>query len=48
MQTHSLAGSIGDTQFLSVLDRLHITFMSANPNVEALKHVVSALEEVAG
>jgi hypothetical protein len=46
-KTHSLAESIGDTQFVSVLDRLHIQSMSAIPNLEALMHLVSELEEVA-
>jgi hypothetical protein len=47
-RTHSLAESIGDTQFVSVLDRLHIASMSAIPNLEALRLLVSELEEVAG
>jgi hypothetical protein len=47
-RTHSLAESIGDTQFVSVLDRLHIPSMRAIPNLEALRHLVSELEEVAG
>jgi hypothetical protein len=47
-RTHSLAESIGDTQFVSVLDRLHIPSMSAIPNLEALRHLVSELEEAAG
>lgn len=47
-RTQSLAESIGDTQFVSVLDRLHITSMSAIPNLEALRRLVSELEEVAG
>jgi hypothetical protein len=47
-RTHSLAESIGDTEFVSVLDRLHIASMSAIPNLEALRHLVSELEEVAG
>jgi hypothetical protein len=46
-KTHSLAESIGDTQFVSVLDRLHIQSMSAIPNLEALMHLVSELEEAA-
>jgi hypothetical protein len=46
-RTHSLAESIGDTQFVSVLDRLHIVSMSAIPTLEALRHLVSELEEVA-
>ena len=46
-KTQSLAESIGDTQFVSVLDRLHIRSMSAIPNLEALMQLVSELEEVA-
>ena len=47
-KTRSLAESIGDTQFVSVLDRLHIASMSTIPNLEALKGLVSELEAVAG
>jgi hypothetical protein len=47
-RTHSLAELIGDTHFVSVLDRLHIASMTAIPNLEALKHLVSELEQVAG
>jgi hypothetical protein len=47
-RTHSLAESIGDTQFVSVLDRLDIASIGAIPNLEALRHLVSELEEVAG
>ena len=47
-RTHSLAESIGDTQFVSVLDRLHISSMTAIPTLEALRHLVSELEELAG
>jgi hypothetical protein len=47
-RTHSLAESIGGTQFVSVLDRLHIASMTAIPTLEALKHLVSELEQVAG
>jgi hypothetical protein len=46
-KTRSLAESIGDTQFVSVLDRLHISSMNAIPNLEALKGLVSELEIVA-
>ena len=46
-KTQSLAESIGDTQFVSVLDRLHIRSMSSIPNLEALMQLVSELEEVA-
>ena len=47
-KVRSLAESIGDTQFVSVLDRLHIASMSAIPNLEALKDLVSELEGLAG
>jgi len=46
-KTRSLAESIGDTQFVSVLDRLHIRSMNAIPNLEVLRHLVSELEAVA-
>ncbi len=44
----SLAESIGDTQFVSVLDRLHIASMTTIGNLEALKQLVSELEGLAG
>jgi hypothetical protein len=47
LKTQSLAETIGDTQFVSVMDRLHIGSMSAIPSLEALMHLVSELEEVA-
>jgi hypothetical protein len=47
-KAHSLAESIGDTQFVSVLDRLHIGSMTTISNLEALKHLVSELEGLAG
>jgi hypothetical protein len=47
-KVRSLAESIGDTQFVSVLDRLHIASMSTIPNLEALRNLVSELEAVAG
>ena len=47
-KVRSLAESIGDTQFVSVLDRLRIPSMSAIPNLEALRDLVSELEAVAG
>ena len=46
-KTHSLAESIGDTQFVSVLDRLQIRSTSTIPNLEVLRHLVSELEAVA-
>jgi hypothetical protein len=47
-KAHSLSQSIGDTQFVSVLDRLQIGSMSAIPNLEALRTLVSELESLAG
>jgi hypothetical protein len=47
-KAHSLAESIGDRQFVAVLDRLHMASTSAIPNLEALRHLVSELEELAG
>ena len=47
-KVQSLAESIGDTQFVSVLERLHIESMTAIGNLEALKHLVSELEGLAG
>jgi hypothetical protein len=46
-KAHSLAESIGDTQFASLLDRLHIASMSDIPNLEALRNFVSELEATA-
>jgi hypothetical protein len=47
-KVHSLAESIGDTQFVSVLDRLHIGSMTTISNLKALRHLVSELEGLAG
>ncbi len=47
-KVHSLAESIGDMQFVSVLDRLHIGSMTTIRNLEALRHLVSELEGLAG
>ncbi len=47
-KVQSLAESIGDTQFVSVLERLHIGSMATIGNLEALKHLVSELEGLAG
>jgi hypothetical protein len=47
-KAQSLADSIGDAQFVSVLDRLHIGSMTTISNLEALKHLVSELEGLAG
>jgi len=47
-RAHSLSESIGDTQFVSVLERLHIGTMSAIPNLEALRTLVAELEGLAG
>jgi hypothetical protein len=47
-KAQSLAESIGDTQFVSVLDRLHIGSMTTICNLEALRQLVSELEGLAG
>jgi hypothetical protein len=47
-KAQSLAESIGDTQFVSVLDRLHIGSMTTIGNLEALRNLVSELEGLAG
>jgi hypothetical protein len=47
-KAHSLAEAIGDTHFVSVLDRLHIGSMTTIRNLEALRHLVSELEGLAG
>jgi hypothetical protein len=47
-KAHSLAESIGDTQFVSVLDRLHIGSMTTIRNLEELRNLVSELEGLAG
>jgi hypothetical protein len=43
----SLSEEIGDTQFVSVLDQLQIRSMTAIRNLETLKRLVTALEELA-
>jgi hypothetical protein len=43
-KAHSLAESIGDTQFVSVLHRLRIGSMTTIRNLEVLRHLVSELE----
>jgi hypothetical protein len=47
-KAHSLSESIGDTQFVSVLDRLQIGTLNAIPSLEALRTLVSELEGLAG
>ena len=47
-KAQSLAESIGDTQFVTVLERLQIASITAIPSLEALKHLVSELEAMAG
>jgi hypothetical protein len=47
-KAHSLAELIGDTQFVTVLDRLQIGSMTAIRSLDALKHLVSELEGLAG
>jgi hypothetical protein len=46
-KAHSLAEEIGDTQFVSVLDRLKIRSMTTIRNLEALKLLVLELENLA-
>jgi hypothetical protein len=46
-KAHSLAEEIGDTQFVSVLDRLKIRSMTTIRNLEALKLLVLELETLA-
>ncbi len=46
-KAHSLAEEIGDTQFVSVLDQLHISSMTTIPNLETLKRLVTTLEDFA-
>jgi hypothetical protein len=46
-KAHSLSEEIGDTQFVSVLDHLHIRSMETIPNLDTLKRLVIGLEEFA-
>lgn len=46
-KAHSLAEEIGDTQFVSVLERLRIRSMTTIRNLEALKLLVLELENLA-
>ena len=46
-KAHSLSEEIGDTQFVSLLDRLQIQSMTTIQNLETLKGLVMALEEIA-
>lgn len=46
-KAHSLAEQIGDTQFVSVLDRLRIKSMTTIPRLEMLKTLVDELEREA-
>jgi hypothetical protein len=46
-KANSLAEQIGDTPFISVLDRLQIRSMTTIRNLEALRQLVSELENVA-
>jgi AAA domain (dynein-related subfamily) len=46
-KAHSLSEEIGDTQFVSVLDHLHIRSMETITNLDTLKRLVIALEEFA-
>jgi hypothetical protein len=47
-KVHSLAETVGETQFVSTLNRLHIASTSAIPNLEALRRLASELEGLAG
>lgn len=47
-KAQSLAESIGDTRVVSVFDQLRIGSMTTIQNLETLKHLVSALEGLAG
>jgi hypothetical protein len=46
-KAHALAEEIGDTAFVSVLDRLQIRSMTAIRNLEALRKLVTELEMAA-
>ena len=46
-KAHSLSEEIGDTQFVSLLDHLQIPSMTTIRNLETLKQLVMALEELA-
>ena len=46
-KAHSLSEEIGDTQFVSVLDKLRIPSMTSIPNLETLKRLVITLEDFA-
>ena len=46
-KAHSLAEEIGDTAFVSVLDRVQIRSMTTIRNLEALRKLVAELEMVA-
>jgi hypothetical protein len=47
-KANALAEEIGDTAFISVLDRLEIRSMATVPSLEALKQLVTELEKMAG
>jgi hypothetical protein len=47
-KAHSLAEAVGDTQFVSVLDRLQIGSMTTIRNLETLRQLVGELEKCAG
>jgi hypothetical protein len=47
-KAHSLAEEIGDTSFISVLDRLQIRSMTTIRNLEALRGLVAELAKLAG
>jgi hypothetical protein len=43
-KVHSLAEEIGDSQFVDILDRLHVESMSSVRDLATLKHLVEVLE----
>jgi hypothetical protein len=47
-RAHSLSEEIGDTKFVTVLDRLQIGSMTTIRNLETLRRLVEELERVAG
>jgi len=47
-KANSLAEEIGDTPFISVLDRLQIRSMTTIRNLETLRQLVTELEKLSG
>jgi hypothetical protein len=46
-KAHTLAEQIGESSFITILDRLRIESMTAIPSIERLKTLVAELERVA-